>query len=189
MNTLLASAIAGLFVVILKPYILKTRSPSSKYDVSNLCNGILVGCVSITGACDRCENWAAIIIGVVSAFFYIGGCAFISKFKIDDPVEACCVHAFGGVWGVIAVGIFDNTKGIIYPIEGRGYFLGMQIAGLVTIIGWTSVLTFLYFGLFKLLKVDRVSISHELMGCDIAEMGALNKKLLLKMKIEVLASE
>jgi ammonia channel protein AmtB len=77
MNTLLASAIAGLFVVVLKPYILKTRSPSSKYDVSNLCNGILVGCVSITGACDRCENWAAIIIGVVSAFFYIGGCAFI----------------------------------------------------------------------------------------------------------------
>jgi len=109
--------------------------------------------------------------------------------NIDDPVEACCVHAFGGIWGLIAVGFFDNTKGVIYPIEGRGYYLGMQIAGLVTIIGWSAFMSFLYFGFFKLLKIERVSISHELMGFDIAEMGILNKKLLLKMKIEVLASE
>lgn len=79
------------------------------------------------------------------------------------------------MWGLIAVGVFDNTKGIIYQREGRGYFFGMQIAGLCAIAGWTAILTILYFGLMKLLKVDRVSVAHELIGFDIAEMGQMSK--------------
>lgn len=125
MNTLLSGATAGLFTVIFKPIILRTYKSTSKYDIGNLCNGILVGCVSVTGACDRCENWAAVIIGVFASLFYIAGCKFIEKLNIDDPIEACCVHGFGGMWGILAVGMFDNQKGFIYQREGRGYFFGM----------------------------------------------------------------
>lgn len=125
MNTLLSAVTGGLFTVYLKPIIMKTNKPTTKFDVGNLCNGILVGLVSVTGACDRCENWAAVIIGFFSALFYISGCLFITKLGIDDPVEACCVHMFGGIWGTIAVGFFDNQKGVIYEREGRGYFFGM----------------------------------------------------------------
>lgn len=125
MNTLLASVVGGLTTLYLKPLILRTYSATTRFDVGTLCNGILVGLVAVTGACDRIENWAAVIIGFISAFFYIGGVAFINKVGIDDPVEACCVHMMGGFWGVLSVGVFDNTKGIIYVREGRGYFLGM----------------------------------------------------------------
>lgn len=60
---------------------------------------------------------------------------------------------------------------------------------MVAIIGWVVALTILYFGIMKLLKIDRVSYSQELMGFDISEMGVLNKHILTKMKLEVLARE
>lgn len=86
------------------------------------------------------------------------------------------------MWGLIAVGVFDNTKGIIYQREGRGYFLGMQVAGMAAIIGWVATLTFFYFVIMKLLKIDRISIAQELMGFDISEMGVISKHRLMKMK-------
>jgi Amt family ammonium transporter len=87
---------------------MRTYSSTARFDLGNLCNGILVGCVAVTGAADRIENWAAIIIGIASSFCYIAGCAFIKLLKIDDPVEATCVHGFGGLCGIISVGLFDN---------------------------------------------------------------------------------
>lgn len=45
----------------------------------------------------------------------------------------------------------------------------------------------IYFIPFKLCKIDRVSDSAELMGFDIYEMGALNKNLMKKIRLEVMA--
>jgi len=64
--------------------------------------------VSITGCCDRIEVWAALIIGAVGGVFYILGCWVLDRLHIDDPVEATQVHFFGGIWGTIATGFFDN---------------------------------------------------------------------------------
>lgn len=108
MNTLLGAGVGGISTLYLKPRIMRTYTSTARYDVGNLCNGILVGCVAVTGACDRIENWAAVIIGFFSALFYISGCLLINKFGIDDPVEAVCVHGFGGLCGTISVGFFDN---------------------------------------------------------------------------------
>lgn len=36
-------------------------------------------------------------------------------FKIDDAVGATCVHGFGGLWGVIAVGFFASKD----ELEGK----------------------------------------------------------------------
>lgn len=51
-----------------------------RYEVPTLCNGILGGLVGITAGCNDVEPWAAIIIGIVSGFFYIFGCFFLDKF-------------------------------------------------------------------------------------------------------------
>jgi ammonia channel protein AmtB len=31
---------------------------------------------------------------------------------------------FGGIWGTIAVGLFDNEKGLLYGADGSGTFFG-----------------------------------------------------------------
>lgn len=33
--------------------------------------------------------------------------------KIDDPIEAHMVHGFGGVWGTIAAGLFNESHGLL----------------------------------------------------------------------------
>ena len=96
----------------------------TKYDVGALCNGILVGLVSVTGCCDRIEPWAALIIGAVGAFFYVLGCAFLEYIHVDDPVEASPVHMFGGIWGTIATGLFDNQNGVFYYNPNKGRYFG-----------------------------------------------------------------
>ena len=52
MNTIISGAIGGLVSVIFKPLIFSTYSNNMRYDIGALCNGILGGLVSITGACD-----------------------------------------------------------------------------------------------------------------------------------------
>jgi Amt family ammonium transporter len=79
-----------------------------------VCNGIIVGLVSCTASCDRLEPWAAFIIGTVGALFYSVGVLLITKFNIDDPLEASPVHLGGGIWGTLAVSIFNNKVGLVY---------------------------------------------------------------------------
>lgn len=77
-------------------------------------NGLLAGHVAITGSCNNVESYSAVIIGILAGFCYILSCRLLFRFKVDDPLHASQIHAFCGLWGLVAVGIFDNDKGLIY---------------------------------------------------------------------------
>jgi len=124
LNTLLSGAVGGIVGAFVKPFVLQTYSHVNKFDIGSLCNGILVGLVAITGVAGSCEPWAAFIIGIVGALFYCLGAWICDRFRIDDPVEATPIHLFGGAWGVIATGIFDNQKGLVSSFEHKGSFFG-----------------------------------------------------------------
>ena len=49
-------------------------------------------------------------------------------------------------------------------------------------MGWTSLLSFLFFYLMKKLNLLRVSEMEELIGLDYAEMGSLNRAFILKVR-------
>ena len=189
LNTLLAAAVAGLVTAWFKPIITRKYSQGQRFFVNDVCNGILVGCVGITGACDQVENWAAFIIGVFSALFYTAGAVFLEKLNIDDPVEATAVHAFGGIWGLISVGTFSNLSGIIYVNPNRGYFFGLQIAGIVCITCFTTAICVPYLLICKWCGVIRQPLSLELVGHDIAESGGLHKGLYRKMRLELYSDQ
>ena len=108
MVTILSGCTAGLVAAFLKPFVMGTFSKRHRYDVGALANGILAGLVSITGVCDRCEPWSAFLIGLLGGVFYTLACRLCQRLGVDDPIEAAQVHGFCGIWGLIAVGIFDN---------------------------------------------------------------------------------
>lgn len=123
MCTLLSAFSSGLGATFFKPVIMGTCK-SHRYDACALTNGMLAGLVAITGSCDSCEPWSAFLIGLVASVVYSFACKLVEKLGVDDPVEASMVHGACGMWGVIAVGIFDNKHGLISKSEDSWSFLG-----------------------------------------------------------------
>lgn len=177
MNTIIAGATGGLVAVILKPVFFRTYTSYMTYDIAALCNGVLGGLVSITGACNNVQPWAAFLIGMIGGVVYCAGARLCIKLNVDDPIEASAVHGFCGMWGLVAVGLFDNTKGVLYgdldaedALTQRWQFLGWQIIGLIAIVLWTSLMSGIFFGLARKCGKLRVSLVEEVLGLDISEM-------------------
>ena len=103
----------------------------------------------------------------------------MEKFKIDDPLDAFCVHGVCGAWGVIAVGIFafdsDDIAFAGYSDDvvglSQGYRLGIQLLAVVAIAAWTVVNGLVIFGGLSFFKVLRVDLKTEQLGLDWTEHG------------------
>lgn len=73
------------------------------WDLVAMCNGVLVGFVSITAGAHVLEPWAAIIAGLTGGLIFDGVCWVFLKLRIDDPLGAAPMHGFCGMWGCIMV--------------------------------------------------------------------------------------
>ena len=71
------------------------------------------GCVAATASCNNIEMSSAVIIGFVGALVYKSTVSLFERLEIDDPLQVSQIHGFCGVWGVLAVGIFDKDTGVI----------------------------------------------------------------------------
>ena len=84
-------------------------------DVSMCLNASLAGLVGITAGCANVDAVGATIIGLVDGILVVIAVEFIDqKLKIDDPVGAVAVHGCNGLWGTVAVGLFDYNNGVFY---------------------------------------------------------------------------
>jgi len=123
MVTVLSGTTGGLVASFTKPHIMRTYSRHNRYDVGAVTNGLLAGLVAITAICDRVEPVFAIIIGALGGLVYGLSCKLLIALDIDDPIEASPVHGFCGLWGLIAVGIFDNQFGVLCGSEPSWTYL------------------------------------------------------------------
>lgn len=137
-------------------------------DVSMCLNASLAGLVGITAGCANVDAVGATIIGLVDGILVVIVVEFIDqKLKIDDPVGAVAVHGCNGLWGTVAVGLFDYNNGVFY---GSGFHqLGVQVLGVVCIAAYTAVAMTIVFTILKHTIGLRVSAEEEIMGLDIAE--------------------
>ena len=143
---------------------------TGKPDLSMIINGILAGLVSITAGCAASSYGGAVIVGGISGVLVVFAVVIIdTTFKIDDPVGAISVHLVNGIWGTIAVGLFDTTKGLFYG--GGVNQLMAQILGSLTISGFTVLMSFIFWGILKSTLGLRVSPEEENIGLDIGEHG------------------
>ncbi|MFP4692401.1 MAG: ammonium transporter, partial [Halothece sp.] len=131
-----------------------------KPDISMIINGILAGLVGITAGCASVNYISAIVIGAIAGVLVVFSVSFFDKMKVDDPVGAISVHLVCGVWGTLAVGIFDGDTGI-----------GAQIIGIVAIGAFTVIYSAIVWGILKALFGIRVSPEEEIQGLDIGEHG------------------
>lgn len=200
-NTTIAPAIATVTTMIF------TWVKSKKPDVGMCLNSSLAGLVGITAGCYTVDAIGATAIGIVSGILVVAVAETLDKkLHIDDPVGAIAVHLANGVWGTLAVGLFavadyqnggvgklTDAKALGVFYGGNGYLLGMQTAGILAIVAWTTVLMIILFFAMKYVPVMikfkcgpiasikvakqhewnglRCNASDELSGLDISEHG------------------
>lgn len=121
---------------------------NGKPDVSMSLNGSLAGLVAVTAGCDVVDALGSCIIGAVAGILVVVAVEFIDiKLKVDDPVGAVAVHCVNGMWGTIAVGLFDTQNGLFYG--GGAKQLGLQLLGVVSVAAWTAVTMTVVFTIIK----------------------------------------
>ncbi|WP_203334141.1 ammonium transporter [Planococcus beigongshangi] len=164
-NTLLAAS-AG--VLATAGY---TRFKYGQIDPSITLNGALAGLVGITAGAANVSFIGAIAIGLAAGIIMTEAIRLLdSKIRVDDPVGAISVHGIAGIWGTVAIGLFDTSGGLLYG--GGAEILGIQVVGVLAVIAWTSITTAIALAAIGLIVPLRVSAEEEESGLDFSEHGS-----------------
>ena len=131
-----------------------------KPDISMAMNGGLAGLVGITAGCHLIMlPIEACLIGCVAAVLVFISVPLMDRYKLDDPVGAVAVHGVGGIWGVLAVGLFANPS-LLASSSGElamaGLFhgggiklLAIQFTGVVSMIFCVGGMSWLAFKMIR----------------------------------------
>ncbi len=143
---------------------------SGKPDLTMTINGILAGLVGITAGCDGFSMPAAWVVGFIAGALVVYSVSFIDGLGIDDPVGAWSVHGTCGIWGTLAVGLFNTDKGLLL---GNGFGqLGLQILGVIAYAIFAVVTAWITWSVLGGLSGGiRVTEKEEIEGLDISEHG------------------
>lgn len=138
-------------------------------DLSMIINGSLAGLVAITAPCNGVSVTGSVIIGLISGILVVEAVLTFDKLHIDDPVGATSVHLVNGVWGTLAVGLFNTEAGLFYG--GGVNQLIVQLIGVGAVAAFTIVASVIFWSLVKATVGMRVSPEEEYIGLDKSEMG------------------
>ena len=132
-----------------------------KADLTMALNGALAGLVAITAEPLAPTPIGATLIGAFGGLLVVLAITTLDrKFKIDDPVGAISVHGVVGIWGLMAVPIYNADASLV-----------TQATGMAVIFGWTFFASLITWGIIKMVMGIRVSEEEEYEGVDIGECG------------------
>ena len=139
-----------------------TRIVGGKTDIIMMLNGALAGLVSITAEPLMPSPMAAIVIGAIGGLIMFVGTNFLNSLKLDDVVGAIPVHMFAGIWGTLIV-----------PFSNPDTSFGTQLIGVISVISFVFVVSFIVIYIIKSTVGLRISEEAEKLGTDKAEVGVI----------------
>lgn len=84
--------------------------------------------------------------------------------EIDDPLESSIIYGWMGVFSSIIVGFVDHDNGLI---KARKFIqLGIQFTGIISIIAFTALLTFVLAMILKVHRRIRFGHIYEVVGLN-----------------------
>jgi Amt family ammonium transporter len=160
-NTILAAASSGLTAAVI------TRTRFTKPDASLTANGWIGGLVASSAACFLLKPSEMVIVGMLAGALVTFSVEWFEfGLRVDDPGGAVSVHAMGGLWGVLALGLFAQ-----FPDQATGQWLA-QLVGIATLLGFVLPLTYSLNWLLDRIQPQRVARDGERQGMDLHELGA-----------------
>jgi Amt family ammonium transporter len=153
-NTNMAASAGAVMAMILTQLIYK------KVDLSMILNGALAGLVGITAGPNYSTVGVAVLIGAIAGALVVFAVPMFDRLKIDDPVGALSVHLVNGIWGTLAVGIFNPEVPFL-----------TQLTGVVVIGAFVFFASLVTWFAIRLAMGIRVSEEVEVDGVDQHEFG------------------
>jgi len=137
-------------------------------------SGVVAGLVAITPACAFVDTWGALLIGVLAGVFCALAVGLKYRLGFDDSLDVVGVHLVGGLWGTLAIGLFQTTyvndTGVNGLFYGGGVSqLGKQAVGAFAVLAYSFVVTAIIAFVIKVTMGWRVSDDEEATGIDEAE--------------------
>jgi ammonium transporter, Amt family len=163
--TILAGASGAIAAAIFM--VMTTRKP----DPTIAMNGLLAGLASSSAAAGHVSPAAAMIIGVIAGLLICLLVPVLDRWRVDDPVGAISVHGGGGLWGVLAVGIFAHSESVKGCLHGGWGQLGAQFIGIAVLLLWGGGFSWIFLKIVDKFIPMRVAPEVELEGLDIPETG------------------
>jgi len=146
-----------------------TRARFGKPDASLCSNGWVGGLVASSAGCAVIPPAAAMIVGLVAGVLATFSVELLElHLTVDDPGGAISVHAVGGLWGLLAVGIFATSV----PGENASGQWIAQLAGIATLLGFVLPMTYALHRLLNRVSPMRAATEGERQGLDLHELGA-----------------
>ncbi len=142
-----------------------------KPSVLGIVTGMVAGLGTITPASGFVGPMGALVIGASAGALCFFATQFIKRvLKIDDSLDVFPVHGVGGALGTLLAGVFAAESLGGAGLESTiGAQVTIQLTGVVFVIVWTVVLTFVALKLVSVLTPLRVEESEEVSGLDITQ--------------------
>jgi len=141
-----------------------------KPSVLGIVTGMVAGLGSITPASGFVGPLGALIIGFSAGIICFTATNFLKRvLKIDDSLDVFPVHGVGGILGTLFAGfLVSSSFGGVGLAEGMtvGSQLGVQAIGVISVLIWTAVVSYLLLKMIDVMLGLRVSSDEETQGLD-----------------------
>jgi Amt family ammonium transporter len=134
------------------------------------CIGAVVGLVAITPAAGYVGVASSMLIGLLGSVVAFNVVEWRSKTSIDDTLDVFPCHGVGGIVGMLLTGVLAQDVGLI---NGNWKTMLAHLAGLVIVISYTALATYLGFTLIRKFTPLEVSPAAEAIGLDIDQHGEM----------------
>jgi ammonium transporter, Amt family len=126
-------------------------------------NGSLCGLASITGGAATLSPLFALLTGLIGGVLCTWGAEKIRQWRVDDAVDAVAVHGIGGVWGLLATGLF--YQGDLFNVQR----VLVQALGAAAAFLWAFPVSWVLFKAIDRVSGLRAPTLHEQRGLDFTE--------------------
>ena len=160
-NTMLASGAA------LTAWLLVETVHGGKPTALGACIGAVVGLVAITPAAGFVQYGHSIFIGVLASLISYGAVHWKNnRTTIDDTLDVFPCHGLGGIVGMLLTGVFADKVGLVH---GTTTVFGYHVLGLVIVVTYSFVGSWLLLKLTDRLFGLRVKLQDEELGLDLSQ--------------------
>lgn len=143
--------------------------------VLGLATGAIAGLAAVTPASGFVSPLSAMVIGIFAAIFSYYMIIFRMKTRLDESLDVFACHGVGGIWGMLAAGLFAEKA--INPAGANGLFFGnpaqfgIQAFTVVVVISFSFAVSFVLGKVIDAVFSLRARSEEEEVGLDIAQHG------------------